>query len=142
MRVLAALEASALATGCSVEHTWGDTPYSDMVDNSPLLDLYTANAARLGRVVAAADEESAVVGSTDMGNVSYSVPAIHPMIKAAPDGCAIHTKDFAVHAASPLGDQAVLDGAKAMAMTVVDFWLQPAAREAAQRAFDTAMHSG
>jgi len=83
-----------------------------------------------------------VVGSTDMGNVSYSVPAIHPMIKAAPDGCAIHTKDFAVHAASPLGDQAVLDGAKAMAMTVVDFWLQPAAREAAQRAFDTAMHSG
>ena len=135
-RVLAALEAGALATGCSVEHQWGEIPYADMIDNSPLLDLYTANAAQLGRVVRAADETTAVVGSTDMGNVSYSVPAIHPMIKAAPDGCPIHTKDFAVHAASPIGDQAVLDGAKAMAMTVVDFWLDPAARAAAKSAFE------
>ena len=135
-RVLAALEAGAHATGCSVEHEWGEIPYADMVDNGPLLELYTANAASLGRVVRDANESTAVVGSTDMGNVSYSVPAIHPMIKAAPEGCAIHTNDFAVHAVSPLGDQAVLDGAKAMAMTVVDFWLQPSARQAAQAAFD------
>jgi amidohydrolase len=138
-RVLAALEAGAQATGCTFEHVWGDIPYADMVDNAPLLGLYTANAEQLGRVIVEADEDTAVIGSTDMGNVSYSVPAIHPMIKAAPRGCAIHTKDFAVHAASPLGDQAVLDGAKAMAMTVVDLWLQPAARDAAQSAFDTAM---
>lgn len=135
-RVLAALEAGALATGCSFEHEWGDIPYADMVDNAPLLGLYTANAAQLGRVLVEADDDTAVIGSTDMGNVSYSVPAIHPMIKAAPRGCAIHTKDFAVHAASPLGDQAVLDGAKAMAMTVVDLWLQPSARDAARAAFD------
>ena len=32
-----------------------------------------------------------VVGSTDMGNVSYLVPSIHPMIKVAADGVAIHT---------------------------------------------------
>jgi amidohydrolase len=137
-RVLAALEAGALATGCTFEHEWDNTPYADMVDNLPLLELYMANAAALGRVVAEADEGSEVVGSTDMGNVSYSVPAIHPMIKAAPDGCAIHTKDFATHAASPLGDQAVLDGAKAMAMTVIDFWLQPGARDSARTAFDHA----
>jgi metal-dependent amidase/aminoacylase/carboxypeptidase family protein len=135
-RVLAALEAGAQATGCTVEHDWGEIPYADMVDNGPLLELYKANAAQLGRVVVESDEQTAVIGSTDMGNVSYSVPAIHPMIKAAPHGCAIHTKDFAVHAASPLGDQAVLDGAKAMAMTVVDFWLQPSVRTAAQAAFD------
>ena len=138
-RVLAALEAGAHATGCSFEHEWDDTPYADMVNNLPLLDLYMKNAAQLGRVVAEADDRTAVVGSTDMGNVSYSVPAIHPMIKAAPEGCAIHTKDFAAHAASPLGDQAVLDGAKAMAMTVVDFWLEPAARDAARTAFERAI---
>ena len=135
-RVLAALEAGAIATGCTFEYAWGDIPYADMVDNAPLLGLYTANAAQVGRVLLEPDEDTVVVGSTDMGNVSYSVPAIHPMIKAAPEGCAIHTKDFAVHAASPLGDQAVLDGAKAMAMTAVDFWLQPSARDAARAAFD------
>jgi hypothetical protein len=57
-----------------------------------------------------------------MGNVSYLVPSIHPMIAVAPDGVPIHTPDFAVHAAGPAGDRAVIDGAKAMAMTVVDLW--------------------
>ena len=32
-----------------------------------------------------------VVGSTDMGNVSYVVPSIHPMIQVAPPGVPIHT---------------------------------------------------
>ena len=65
------------------------------------------------------------MGSTDMGNVSHVVPSIHPMIKAAPTGTAIHTADFAVNAAGDLGDRAVIDGAIAMARTVVDLWLQP-----------------
>ena len=66
-----------------------------------------------------------VVGSTDMGNVSYLVPSIHPMIKVAPDGVPIHSVEFAQWAASPAGDQAVIDGAKAMAMTIVDLWTSP-----------------
>lgn len=123
-RVAAALEGGAAAAGCRVEIEWDEIPYADMIDNGPLLALYEGNAARLGRVVL--DQSvSPVVGSTDMGNVSYAVPSIHPMIKAAPTGCAIHTIDFAGHAASSLGDDAVIDGAKAMAMTVVDLWANP-----------------
>ncbi len=67
-----------------------------------------------------------MVGSTDMGNVSYLVPSIHPMIKVAPDGVPIHTVDFASFAASAEGDRAVIDGAKVMAMTVVDLWTSEA----------------
>jgi len=63
-----------------------------------------------------------VTGSTDMGNISYLVPSIHPMIKVADDGVPIHTAEFAEWARSPGGDRAVLDGAKVMAMTVVDLW--------------------
>lgn len=66
-----------------------------------------------------------MVGSTDMGNISYLVPSIHPMIQVAEEGVAIHTVDFAAWARSDAGDRAVLDGAKAMAMTVVDLWTQP-----------------
>jgi hypothetical protein len=65
---------------------------------------------------------SVVAGSTDMGNVSYAVPAIHPMIKVAPEGCAIHTPDFAIHSRSEDGDRAVIDGALSMALTIVDLW--------------------
>jgi hypothetical protein len=64
-----------------------------------------------------------VVGSTDMGNVSYVVPAIHPMIQVAPPGVPIHTPAFAGFAGGPEGDRAVTDGAKALAFTVADLWL-------------------
>jgi metal-dependent amidase/aminoacylase/carboxypeptidase family protein len=76
------------------------------------------------------------VGSTDMGNISYLVPSIHPMIKVAPDGVPIHSVDFAEYAGSPAGDQAVVDGAKAMAMTVVDLWTSESLRQQMRDEFD------
>ncbi len=131
-RVVACLEAGAAATGCSCGIDWVPRPYAEMRDNSVLLAAYAANAARLGRPPAVPEAGHAVVGSTDMGNVSYRVPSIHPMIQVAPRGVAIHTEEFAEHAASPSGDAAVLDGAKALAMTVVDLWCRPGLAAAAR----------
>jgi len=122
-RVLSSLLAGAAACGCTADHSWVGEPYADMIDNGPMVASYVANAARLGRtVVDPAVLGRKVTGSTDMGNVSYLVPSIHPMIKVAPDGVPIHSLDFARYAGGPEGDQAVIDGAKAMAMTVVDLW--------------------
>ena len=77
-----------------------------------------------------------------MGNISYLVPSIHPMIKVAADGVAIHTVDFAEWASSADGDQAVLDGAKAMAMTVVDLWTSADLRRTTAAAFAESTSSG
>src|SRR5205823_5391297 len=87
--------------------------------------LYRANMATLGRDVAPSTPANRVVGSTDMGNVSRWVPSIHPMLKVSPPDVTIHTPDFAVHAVSAAGDRAVVDGAKAMVMTLGDLWLRP-----------------
>lgn len=120
-RVLAALEAGAAATGAEISHEWLDPAYADLITAEWLLELYAGNISSLGRVL---DPSGAapVVGSTDMGNVSHEVPSIHPMIAVAPPGVAIHTAEFAQHARSDTGDSAVLDGAKALACTVVDTW--------------------
>ena len=134
-RVMACLEAGAMAAGCSMTHHWNDPPFLDMVDNTPLLDLYCANAAAVGRTVAEPDPTSIVAGSTDMGNVSYVVPAIHPMIKVAPQGCAIHTPEFAGHARSEAGDRAVIDGALSMALTIVDLWADGTSLRSVRDAF-------
>ncbi len=124
VRLLRALEAGADAAGCGFEHRWVEPIYEEIVDSVPLLERYVANAATLGRDVVPPGEQR-VVASTDLGNVSKVVPAIHPMIKAAPTGTPIHTAAFAEHAASPDGDRAVLEGAKAMALTIVDCWSDP-----------------
>ena len=125
-RFLACLEAGAQAAGCEMEVEWQDPAYADMVDNRTMLELYKANASTTGRTLIDSTEGGPqVVGSTDMGNVSYVVPSIHPMIKVAPPHLSIHTPEFTEYTASADGDAAVLDGAKAMAMTVADLWLQP-----------------
>jgi len=122
-RFLACLEAGALAAGCEMELEWIDPVYADMIDSAAIGERYRANAEALGRIVRPPSPSVRVVGSTDMGNVSYVVPAIHPMIRVAPPGVPIHTPAFAGFAGGPEGDTAVLDGAKALAWTVADLWL-------------------
>ncbi len=134
-RVVAALEAGAAAAGCTVEITWRDPVYADLVDSDPMTRLYVDNARRLGRSVVPPDGDNAVIGSTDMGNVSHVVPSIHPMIAVAPTGIGIHTPEFERHAGSAAGDLAVIDGAKAMAMTIADLWATEGALDEAVEAF-------
>jgi amidohydrolase len=137
-RVLNCLEAGAMASSCTMTHNWVDPFYADMIDNEIICSLYEANATKVGRHLLEPDSENKVVGSTDMGNVSYLVPSIHPMISVAPYGVPIHTPDFASYAKSETGDQGVIDGAKILAMTIVDLWADKGTMEAAQKEFTAA----
>jgi len=137
-RVLACLEAGASAAGCSMEWALTAPEYSDLKTNGPLIDLYARNSATLGRPVAEPGPGAKVMASTDMGNVSYLVPSIHPMVAVSPPEVSLHSADFAEWAGGPEGDAAVLDGARAMAMTVVDLWLRPGALDEVRAAFDPA----
>jgi len=138
-RVLAALQAGAMAAGCEVDIAWKPVIYADMLDNEVMIELYKGNASTLGRHVLEPDPTLAVVGSTDMGNISYVVPSIHPMIAAAPAGTPIHTPDFAGHARAPVGDRAVVDGAVALAWTIADLWLGDGVMDAVQAEFVATM---
>jgi amidohydrolase len=138
-RVIAAWEAGAMATGCRCEHKILHRTYADMVDNPVLAGLYAANASALGRPVSDPRKtEPRVMGSTDMGNVSYLVPSIHPMVRVAPAGVSIHSHEFTRHAGSPAGDVAVILGAKAMAMTIADVWADRTLLDQARTEFQRA----
>ena len=135
-RVVAALESGAHACGCSVSHSWDPNPYADMVTNNNLSALYISNASSLGRSVQLPGTNGRrVVGSTDMGNISHLVPSIHPMISSAPTGTAIHTLAFERESATHMADQAIVDGAKAMAMTAIDYWTSPEMQRAISEEF-------
>jgi amidohydrolase len=134
-RVLACLQAGADAAGCEMTYVWKDPTYADMIDNGPMLERYVENAKRVGREPIDPAFAVPVVGSTDMGNVSYAVPSIHPMIQVAPPHIGIHTPEFTGYAVSDDGDRAVLDGAKMLACTIADLWAEPGALDAAREAF-------
>ncbi len=129
------LQGAADAALCEMSLTWIDPAYSDMIDSHAMIGAYAANATALGRTAPAPEASRSIMGSTDMGNVSYEVPSIHPMIKVAPEEVAIHTPEFERCAGESSGDDGVIDGAKLMAMTAIDLWLDPSIMAATQAEF-------
>jgi len=136
-RVENCFRAGANATGAELELAWNEVDYLDIRYNEPLAESYRANAESLGRVFFPIDKVPAgLAGSTDMGNISYRVPSIHPMIESAPISCSIHNAEFEKWAGGEMGDAAAIDGAKALAMTAVDYLCDPGLRERTRESFD------
>ncbi len=127
-RVRSCFEAGALATGCKLSIAGGDKPYADMAHDMELAAVYQRNAEALGRQfrVPAGDQSSA---STDMGNISHTMPAIHPLIGINSLPAVNHQPEFAAHCATEEADCAIFDGALAMVWTAIDAATQPAVRQ-------------
>ena len=134
-RIAKCLEAGAMAADCTVSFDWQKNTYADLVDNLPLLTSYVLNSAQMGRDLTTDFLPGTGGGSTDMGNLSYLVPSIHPMLQVAPHGVSLHSAQFAEFTASKEADKAVLDGAKIMAMTAIDMWLSDTLSSQVQVAF-------
>ena len=125
-RVLACLAGGAEAAGARlvVRDVWPD--YDAMRHNLPLAAVFERNVRALGRHPVPPEAIPAGrAGSTDLGTVSRLVPAIHPKLSIGPPDVVQHSVEFARLAAGPAADRAVLDGAKAMAMTAAELWLRP-----------------
>jgi amidohydrolase len=119
-KVLACFEAGATATGCRLQLDEIDFGYDNMVSDPLIAELYASNSEAMGRRMPTEAEVGFEGGSTDMGNVSQVVPAIHPMIAIECAGAVNHQPEFAAATVTPSGDRAIRDGALSMAYTIVD----------------------
>ena len=90
-----------------------------------LSDLYIKHAESLGVIFPPKSvQKSLLVGSTDMGNVSHTVPSIHPSYQITADA-GNHTHEF-TKATGGLGAQhPTLVAAKSMAMSTIDVLCKP-----------------
>ena len=134
-RVIACFEAGAQATGARLEYRWGEAQYAAMRTNSPLAEAYRANLETVGRQIEDAGT-SRSMGSTDMGNVSALVPAIHPTIAIAPRDVSAHSPEFARCAASEDGHRGLIDATRALAFTAVDVLADADLRQQMRDAFE------
>jgi amidohydrolase len=122
-RVQAILESAATATGTTLDTDWDVCPpYMPVRTNSSLAARYAVNLADRGRqVLPAGVAPQELAASTDMGNISVRMPAIHPLLAVAPPEIIIHTPEFAKWAVSERADAATIDGAVGLARTAADF---------------------
>ena len=114
---------AALMAGVELDLAWDAHPASLPVrTNAPLVERWVvAQAERGRRALPFGSVPLSTAASTDFGNVSVRVPGIHPLLRIADPGTALHTRAFADAAASGLADEAVADGAYGLAAVALDF---------------------
>jgi amidohydrolase len=110
-------EGAALQTGAEMKVSNYEFSYDDMITNNHLSDTFTQQLIALGVDETEIITDRGGTGSLDMGNVSQVVPAIHPYIKICDEAYACHTHEFREAAMSEQAREAMILGAKAMALT-------------------------
>ncbi|KAI6660515.1 hypothetical protein LOD99_14099 [Oopsacas minuta] len=112
--------AGATATGCTVVINKSDIPYFDMRTNSILAEIYRNNSMELGMTYPDIETDKAQSSfSTDMGNVSYEVPSIHPTY-ALNTTSVNHTTEFNLASNTIESHEITLIAGIAMAHTAID----------------------
>jgi len=123
--------AAALATGTTGEAVFSGSS-STMKNNMTLVAAFERNLRGCGVEPGPPDPN---LGSSDMGNVSWVVPTIHPCLAICDAGTPGHSIEFREAAASPRGDETTLIAATVVAQTAYDLFRDPALVDAAWREF-------
>lgn len=119
-RVWRCFEGAALATGCDLQVEPESKPYAEFRPDEDAVDSYRRNAIELGRRFDSGIASRMNRASTDMGNVSQAVPAIHPYFGIGSWPALNHQEEFAARSASPAAHEAMLDAATGLAWTGID----------------------
>jgi amidohydrolase len=119
-RVKAIAQGAALATGAKLNVIAFQNEVDNLLINKVFDELFVESATLLGLEIDTEVHKGS--GSTDAGNISQVVPTIHPHIKIGPSTLVGHTKEFCDAAASREGDDALIIGAKALAVTALSLF--------------------
>lgn len=132
-KFLSIIEAAALTTGARSQVTEGIS-YEQRVSNEGLIEVFRDNLTAIGLDYELPPADAGV-GSSDIGNVSQRVPAIHPYLAICEKGIGGHTPQFAEAAASERADELVATGSILLAWTAADVLLRPEVRERLRETF-------
>ena len=132
-RVKKCCKGAALATGAEFKIKI-DHPVLDPMKRNPSLEAAVEkNMTALGITV---DDDDGRRGSSDMGNLSHYLPAIHPYLAIVEPEIPGHSTKFRDATTSSRGRQTLLNATKMLAMTAWDFISSSELRERVKRDFD------
>jgi amidohydrolase len=139
-RVMDCARGAAMAVGATVEFDEG-LAYAERRVNAVLAERFGAHLEAQGESVLPPPEVGGV-GSSDFGNLSQRVPALHPYVAMVSEGTSAHTPEFAAAAASERGMRAMRIAATALALTTADLLTSPSLLEAVTDDFRSAHSPG
>jgi amidohydrolase len=109
--------------------------YAERYSNLAIDEVFKKYLEQLGETVEYPDP-TAKVGSSDIGNVSLVMPAIHAYFKIADDTVNAHSKDFAAAAISDYAHDMTVKAAKALSCTAYEILSDQDLRSRIKKEFD------
>lgn len=97
--------------------------YLPLQTNERLAYLFKEKAGKLG--IKMDMRYQYTIGSMDMGNVSWVVPAIHPYLPLGKGKFSAHSSEFKEIAGSTEGEKTMKIATKALALTVLELFIKP-----------------
>lgn len=132
--VVRCAQGAALACGATVE-VKTRRGYKDLRTNPALAEVFIEELSALGRSALSTDPRVGT-GSTDMGDVSHALPAIHAWLAICDPGEALcHQRGFASAASSERGIETMLTAAKVMARATARFFTDEHLRKTVREGF-------
>ncbi|MFC7892104.1 amidohydrolase [Streptomyces sp. NPDC057381] len=125
------------ATGTRAEVERATVRYDHFRDSGVLSDRFAAHLSGAG-ITLTPPVPGVYLGSSDIGNVSVRVPAVHPFVAIMGEDGSDHTPEFAEAAASERAREVTVAAATALARTAADVLLRPGLRAEAWAAHHTA----
>ena len=132
-KVVNCIKGAALMTGCEPEYQV-NRGYRALKSNSILQGLFGQALDEL-EVTVHGSPKSGGAGSTDMGDVSQVVPAIHPMFQVARD-MPLHSQEFCQAAGSEEAFEQTLKVAQALGFTAARCLQEPDLAAQAKKEFE------
>lgn len=122
-KVTAVAHGAAAATGTTVDITPG-IHYAERKNNHVIADRIAGHLRRQGVEVAEPVLRGGT-GSSDIGNVSLALPAVHPYLQIMDEGTPTHSRAMTEAAATPRAHEAMLAMTAALACAGADLLADP-----------------
>jgi len=118
-RVRSCLIGAAEATGTEVAIRTVGNAYDPVRPHPALVEAFARSCRAIGRPFTPDPDGDDLGGSTDFGNVSQLVPAVHGELAVYSWPVVNHQHEFAATCVTAAGDRTMLDGAAALALTAL-----------------------
>ncbi len=135
-KVEACAKGATLSTGAELKFSIIEPSYASRKINRVLGEAFLKNL-KIINVPIFPMKPGAGLGSSDIGNVSQIVPTIHPYIRVSDESIPGHSKQFAKASSSEKGHEAMINAAKALAMTAIDVLTNPDLVKAMKKEFES-----
>ncbi|MFS0780265.1 amidohydrolase [Bacillus sp. 1P06AnD] len=117
------IKGACTATGTTYEMETLGYHYSDMLLNEPGINVIRSAMKELN--VPFMEDDGSMMGSSDIGNVSYECPAFHPMLATSDQYFALHTQEMVDVMKSEKAKEIIDRGARIIGYTMLNLMADP-----------------